>query len=407
VRISGGGNMLRQEHRDFRWRGLILEASSILLCLFMVSPPGHSASWRVERDGSGDYSTIQPAVDNAAPGDTILIGPGRYIEYQPFSPTKDWPIDTYIGVTVDSLTIMGVDRDLTIIGPDTPNISGYGPKGLVTKIFLSDVTISNLTFSNLYGGVYLNIHGTVDNCVLDHCHIGISCFSEDGALIENSYFNDLHLGGVATWAPCANITIEECEFVDVTIAASFGGTGGVVVMRSNFIGGAVGVQIDEGSNGTVSDCDFRDVANVAIVIGVVSSAGIFDNYIEGGCEQVQVTTNSHLEGSGNRLLGGSCETILFAHSTASFNNNHIFRNGGRLIYLDVYYQPPDVYLDLSDNYWGMTEADSIAQYILDGNDDPSIHAFVNFEPFSAVPIGTEQKSWGGVKELYRSQGPNR
>jgi hypothetical protein len=88
-------------------------------------------------------------------------------------------------------------------------------------------------------------------------------------------------------------------------------------------------------------------------------------------------------------------------STATFNDNHIFRGGGRRVYLEMYFQPPDVYLDLSDNYWGVTEADSIASHILDGNDDPAIHAFVNFQPFSAVPIGTEQKSWGGVKILYR------
>lgn len=36
--------------------------------------------WAVERDGSGDFATIQPALDAAVAGHTILIGPGEYTE---------------------------------------------------------------------------------------------------------------------------------------------------------------------------------------------------------------------------------------------------------------------------------------------------------------------------------------
>jgi hypothetical protein len=43
----------------------------------------------------------------------------------------------------------------------------------------------------------------------------------------------------------------------------------------------------------------------------------------------------------------------------------------------------------------------IAEHIWDGNDDPSIHGFVLYEPFATSQIGTEQQSWGQVKALYR------
>ena len=40
-------------------------------------------TWRVERDGSGDFTTIRSAIEASAPGDTVLPGPGRYDEAAP------------------------------------------------------------------------------------------------------------------------------------------------------------------------------------------------------------------------------------------------------------------------------------------------------------------------------------
>lgn len=49
-----------------------------------VAGSASARTWRVEKDGFGDYTTIQPAVDAAAPGDIVLIGPGRYLEQAPY-----------------------------------------------------------------------------------------------------------------------------------------------------------------------------------------------------------------------------------------------------------------------------------------------------------------------------------
>jgi len=58
-------------------------------------------------------------------------------------------------------------------------------------------------------------------------------------------------------------------------------------------------------------------------------------------------------------------------------------------------------LDLSNNYWGTTDTGLIDDWIWDGNDDPEVHAFVDYEPFAGQPIPTEQRTWGEVKNLYR------
>ena len=39
-----------------------------------------NAGWAAERGMPGDYGTIQAAIDAAAPGDVILVQPGRYQE---------------------------------------------------------------------------------------------------------------------------------------------------------------------------------------------------------------------------------------------------------------------------------------------------------------------------------------
>src|SRR6056297_2632943 len=55
----------------------ILLTLGALMVLASLAP---AATWTVERDGTGDFTVIQEAVDVAADGDTIRIGPGRYDE---------------------------------------------------------------------------------------------------------------------------------------------------------------------------------------------------------------------------------------------------------------------------------------------------------------------------------------
>ena len=49
----------------------------VVAVLLGLALPVAARTWRVEKDGSGDFTVIQDAVDAAAAGDTIRIGPGR------------------------------------------------------------------------------------------------------------------------------------------------------------------------------------------------------------------------------------------------------------------------------------------------------------------------------------------
>ena len=82
-------------------------------------------------------------------------------------------------------------------------------------------------------------------------------------------------------------------------------------------------------------------------------------------------------------------------------NNDFVSNSGLAVRLDGYSGLHETTVDLRDNYWGTSDPDSIAAVIWDGNDDQSILQTVQFEPFSAVPLDTEQGSLGGFKSMFR------
>ena len=88
----------------------------IALCLCLAAS-AQGATWRVEHDGSGDFEVIQDAVDAAAPGDVIIVGPGRYQEFQVWNDEiRDWHF--YVLIETDDLTIIGSGPETTIIGPE-------------------------------------------------------------------------------------------------------------------------------------------------------------------------------------------------------------------------------------------------------------------------------------------------
>ena len=61
----------------------------IALILLAVEPSlcastSLATTWHVEKDGTGDFTIIQAAMNLCAPGDTVLVGPGRYTYHAPF-----------------------------------------------------------------------------------------------------------------------------------------------------------------------------------------------------------------------------------------------------------------------------------------------------------------------------------
>ena len=118
---------------------------------------------------------------------------------------------------------------------------------------------------------------------------------------------------------------------------------------------------------------------------------------------VDIYNGGELTGSGNVLFGGADATIGSTGSRIDFHDNHILNAGGYSVKVDYFgaSRQDTLLLDLRNNYWGTTDRDQIADWILDGNDIEGLETYVLFEPYLDQPTPNEELSWGELKELYR------
>jgi hypothetical protein len=109
---------------------------------------------------------------SAAPGDTVLIHSGRYLEYEPYD-YGALTVDTYVIVTISDLTIRGTDQDSVIIGPgEYPWESGIEPVGIANIAAASNTRIENLTIENVVQGIVLNGSGVASRCTMRGTTLG-------------------------------------------------------------------------------------------------------------------------------------------------------------------------------------------------------------------------------------------
>jgi hypothetical protein len=100
------------------------------------TPVALAAGIVVNPGGGGNYTTIQAAINNASPGDSILIKTGTYNENLNLS-----LMGSAIGGTTGNLSLVAAD------GPATAVVSGAGVKLTNSGAFNGSVTIDGLRFS--------------------------------------------------------------------------------------------------------------------------------------------------------------------------------------------------------------------------------------------------------------------
>lgn len=373
------------------------------LCLLGgATAPASAATVRVEKDGSGDYTVIQDAVDAAAVGDTILVGPGRYDDFRPFT-TDLWTEDTYVAVTVDSLTIRGTSRDSVVVGPTVPDFQGYGPKGFVmSREIATFLRVESLRVENVHDGFHIFHTAQLNAVRVMGCNNGITAFGSSGTSIQSSQFDGCYLG-VFTGSGVEDITIMDCEFRDNFLGIGINRTSGALVQDCILIGG--GVQYGDYSTGTVRNCQVSGERGVVRAV-IASDLYLDGNRIDGDVVSLRVDGFSRISGSGNIVMGGSQAAVrMTGNSISDFHGNHILKGEGPSV-LCVDYGTEPVQIDLIGNYWGTTSADSIRAWIVDGEDLHNPPVFKNysevlFEPFHLQPVATEKQSMGSLKAQLR------
>jgi Right handed beta helix region len=386
-------------------RPALLHAAALMVVALLSPVPSQAATIRVERDGSGDFTTIQPAVNAAASGDTVLIGPGRYREFAPFqADLVGDPVDTYIAVSQETLTLMGTDRDSVVIGPDALNFQGFTPYGIaMAQATVRNLIVRDLTISKINIGARLVDTAKMTNCVFTECKFGVVSFSSSAVTVSNCSFTSSRDSGLLTFAPAQNIEVVDCSFVDNRVGVDFAQTLNANVRNCTFQGGLVGIQFEQGSAGFITGSTIVAVANKSVVLTISTQVTLQDNTIIGSGIGL-VVDSSHAVASRNTFRGASLYSIDFrAGATGTFRDNHIPLDAMDAVFLRFYGQTPTpILIDMKNNYWGTTDVDSIAAHIHDGNDDATMNAFVEFEPVLTSSVPIEKKSVGSLKGMYRS-----
>lgn len=152
----------------------------------------------VKQDGTGDYTTIQEAVDASVDGDVVLVWPGTYYENVDLS-YKDITLTSLIHTTGDSTY-----KYSTIInGNQTGScISVLGQNNIQTVVVIKGFTLTNgsgreFQEDNWGGGICLLMsYGDIRHCVITNNNVhngsggGVSVYYGSDAVISDCFISD-------------------------------------------------------------------------------------------------------------------------------------------------------------------------------------------------------------------------
>ncbi len=380
-----------------------------VMCLSVVAScllasPAESATWRVELDGSGDFTDIQPAVDAAAASDTIRIGPGRFKNFHAIG-LPGYTDEVIVHVTKPNLTFIGAGRGVTRIGTDTT----YVPYGLAPRVFFSlapnNFTLQEMTVENVYVLVLSNADVTAERCVFAGGDYRITCVhlqDSVGRIEDCEVLLPVGGKGIVFTGGAHDSVVRNCRFTGAVtsnaVNCSFGpqniNISDCTVENGNFIFYAATASVDR--------CELSSTYSAALQVDHPSSHVTMTDVTVTGAPYGLAVLNSRCTAVRLSLLGTTSRAIwTTAYSEVVIHDSNIIPSSGWAVYCDVAPSWPAHSLDLTGNNWGVTDASAIDAMIWDHKDDSRIPCTVLFEPYVGQPVAVESTTWGDLKSLWR------
>ena len=280
-------------------------AASLLVLSATVVVAQDGTTHTVAQDGSGDHDTISAAIEAAAPGDSVLIAPGEYVE------------NLYIDKPV-TLSGDGPREDIVLFHDDSKRqILDMDPVGMtVITIYVdnADVTIEHLSIMDEDDGyvsiVLMGGESTIRD-IFANDFVGVR--GDASAVIEDSYIERL-----GTWGP--NHTIATGLTVRDLLWASEGSSG-------RFEGNTVHdfpIVIDSGANFEVIGNTIRPLDDEPgiVLVDPATTATVSGNSVEGGWTGVLVEFAGETLIEGNTFSGGELGVVA-VESPSTIRGNTI------------------------------------------------------------------------------------
>ncbi|HKI82874.1 MAG TPA: right-handed parallel beta-helix repeat-containing protein, partial [Candidatus Krumholzibacteria bacterium] len=367
-----------------RWAARLL-----IMSLIFSAESAFTKTWHVEKDGTGDFAIIQAALNWCAPGDTVLVGPGRYDYHAPFD-FGALTEDTYAVVDVPNVTLRGTDRDAVIIGPEVfTKINSREPNGVATSSNAGGFRLENLTVENVVEGVTILVQADATDCVVRDCESGAVVFSDEVNTFTRCEFLDCPDHSLACYLQGNRVVLDHCHFEAYVPFPGAQSPGGVVISQAHnvlvtdcsFQGDAF-LNFQMFADGTIQNSTFDSGG-----IGLLDGSAHIEGNIMGHTPLSNVLANGYgvVTGSRNVFGGGEDGTLYLSTNSVELHDNHILNGGGYTVKINSY-DSPDSTLDLTNNWWGTADSTQIATWIRDVHDDPKYNIEVKFAPFADQPL---------------------
>jgi len=168
----------------------------LLLTALLFSLHSIAATLTVKQDGTGDYTIIQNAINNAVDGDTVLVWPGIYYENVDF-----------IGKNITLASLMLTTGDETYRYNTIIDGNNNGSCVVVmsgeTNAILNGFTLQHGSGTNFAHPILHNGGGVIiayASCFIYNCVIANNTVDGSGGGIYNSFFSNLFLSNTSVFS---------------------------------------------------------------------------------------------------------------------------------------------------------------------------------------------------------------
>ena len=196
-------------------------------CAALVSP------------GMDDPTTLQAALLDAMPGDTVCMAEGTF------------KLNTEISISADNVTLKGASRDTTILDFSTQNLGANGMKISGDGVTLLSFTVKNTPGDGIRGDDVKNI--TYDD---------VAVIWEAEASLENGAYGFYPVG-------CDGVVIRNSLVVGARDAGFYvGQSTNIIVEDSEAYGNVAGIEIENSTDATVRRNHAHDNAGGILIFNL-------------------------------------------------------------------------------------------------------------------------------------------